>query len=547
MDASSPLDKFIKWENEIGEEIFLRQPFNGVWKTWTWVAAGAECRKMAAALQLLGLPEGSHIAILSKNCVHWIMADLAIMMAGYVSVPVYPSLNADSIRPILLHSDTKVIIVGKLDDYKNQQAGIPANIITISVAAYGITGEFTWEGLLHTTEPIKKLFNWKPHDILTIIYTSGTTGNAKGVMHAVSAVDAVVQVVVAELKLATRFHLFSYLPLSHVAERLAVEMNGLYNGCTISFSESLQTFGANLVATQPHCFVGVPHIWARFRENILKKIPQKRLNLLLKIPIINTAVKNGLRKKMGLARATTIISGAAPISVELLLWFKKLGINIFVTYGCTEDCVYNHTERPGVQRLGSVGKALPGLQTRLAPDGEIRLKSIGNMKGYYKQPEVTKEAFDEQGYLKTGDMGEYDADGFLFITGRIKDQFKTNKGKYIAPACIELKLQENADIEQCCVVGAGLAQPIALINLSATGKTKKREQLVESLSAYMTMVNPLFESFERIEKLVVTKQNWTIENGLMTPSLKVKRNLVEKELFTFYQQWYNEAGKIVWE
>jgi long-chain acyl-CoA synthetase len=546
MPASSPLNQFLKWEKEIPNEVFLRQPFNNQWKTWTWATAGVECRKMAQALQLVGLPQGSHVVILSKNCAHWIMADIAIMMAGYVSVPIYPSLSAASIKPILEHSDAKAIIVGKLDDYSGQKAGIPENIITISVEAYGIQEELTWEKTINSLEPVKELYNWKEDDTLTIIYTSGTTGHPKGVMHAVSAVDAVLQIVTLELKLFTRLQLFSYLPLSHIAERLAVEMNGLYNGGTISFAETLASFAKNLADTQPDCFVGVPRIWAKFREGVLKKMPQKKLSIFLSIPLLNNVVKKSIRKKLGLSKASTILCGAAPIGVDLLLWFEKLGIKILVAYGMTEDCVYSHIERPDDYRIGSVGKALPELQTKISAEGEIRLKSKGNMKGYYKEPLLTSEAFDEEGYLKTGDMGEYDADGFLFITGRVKDQFKTDKGKYISPSPIEIKLMENTDIEQVCVVGMGIPQPIALINLSEAGKLKTPIEIKESLSVTLVALNPLLEKHERLEKAVIIKENWTIENGLLTPSLKIKRNLVEKDLHTFYSQWFSDAEKVLW-
>jgi len=547
MPASSPLQQFLKWEKEIPDKIFLRQPFNDQWKTWTWASAGQECRKIAHELQANGLLRGSHVAILSKNCAHWMMADIAIMMAGCVSIPIYPTLSAAAIKPILEHSDAKAIIIGKLDDYEHQKEGIPENIISISVEAYGVQTAITWENSISKQTPIKEIYQWQQEDVLTIIYTSGTTGHPKGVMHIVSAVDAVLQVVIAEMKMPLHFQLFSYLPLSHIAERLGVEMNAIYNGGTISFAESLDSFAKNLADTQPHFFVGVPRIWAKFREGVLKKMPQKKLNLLLQIPLLNLVVKKSIRKKLGLSRASTILCGAAPIGVDLLVWFEKLGIKILVVYGMTEDCVYNHLETHEVFRLGSVGKALPGLQTKITTDGEICVKSKGNMKGYYKEPALTAEAFDEDGYLKTGDMGEYDPDGFLFITGRIKDQFKTDKGKYISPSPIEIKLMQNTDIEQVCVVGVGIPQPIALINLSETGKIKSETEIIESLLTSLTSLNPSLEKFERIEKTVIVKQSWTIENGLMTPSLKIKRNLVEKDLYMFYPQWFHHSEKVLWE
>jgi len=197
--------------------------------------------------------------------------------------------------------------------------------------------------------------------------------------------------------------------------------------------------------------------------------------------------------------------------------------------------------------MGSVGKALPGLKVKIAEDGEIRVKSAGNMKGYYKEPALTAAMFDEDGYMKTGDKGEYDHEGFLFITGRVKDQFKTDKGKYISPAPIEMKLLACSDIEQVCVVGMGIPQPIALVTLSDIGKKKDREAINVILSALLHQINPTLENYERMAKAVVMKENWTVENGLLTPTLKVKRNQVEKIHQPYYPAWFHAEGTVLWE
>lgn len=213
----------------------------------------------------------------------------------------------------------------------------------------------------------------------------------------------------------------------------------------------------------------------------------------------------------------------------------------------TEDCVYAHFERPFENKIGSVGKPLTGLQVKLSPEGELRVKSVSNTKGYYKEPELTAELFDEDGYLKTGDLCEYDHDGFLFVIGRLKDQFKTDKGKYISPTPIETRLLANTDIEQTCVVGMGIPQPIALVTLSDIGKTKTKEQINESLAQSLKEINPALEHFEQMEKIVVMKENCTIDNGLLTPTLKVKRNQVEKIHQPFYPEWFHRSELIVWE
>ena len=547
MTSSSPLDQFLKWEKEIPKNGFLQQPFNDIWKTWTWAQAGGESRRLAAALQALGLPPQSHIAILSKNCAHWIMADLAIMMAGYISIPVYPTLSDHAIKIILEHSETKAIIIGKLDDYTSQRNGIPAGVTRIGMELYGIKEQYSWEELVKKNSPLNNIYSWQQDDLLTVIYTSGTTGKSKGVMHTAGNFDTVLKMAVNDLKLPHQPDLFSYLPLSHSAERIGIEINAFYTGAKISFAESLENFSKNLNDIQPHLFFAVPRIWAKFREGIISKLPQKKLSFLLSIPIISSVIKKSIKKKLGLSRASHIYSAAAPISFDLLMWFKNLNITILQAYGMTEDCVYSHFCSPHQNRFGSVGRPLKGLKSKIAEDGEIRVKSEANMKGYYHEPELTAQSFDEENYLKTGDMGEYDKDGFLYITGRIKDQFKTDKGKYISPAPIELKLLTNADIDQACVVGTGIPQPIALISLSDIGNKKPKDELIISLVNTLSGINPLLEKFEMLEKIVIMKESWTIANGMITPTLKVKRNEIEKIHLPKYPKWFEKEETVVWE
>jgi long-chain acyl-CoA synthetase len=547
MTAHSPLDMFLHWERETPQHVFLRQPIQGQYTTWTYQQAGEEVRKIASGLKALNYPTGSNIALLSKNCAHWIMADLAIMMAGHVSVPLYATLTAHSVQQILEHSGSKAIIIGKLDDYAAQKPGIPEGIQKIGIELYGIRESVTWESWTKTQVPLAATHTWNANDLLTIIYTSGTTGKPKGVMHTVHAFDAVIRTAMHELKLPQHPQMFSYLPLSHIAERMGIELYGIYGGGTFSFAESLDVFAQNLAETQPTTFFAVPRIWAKFQEKILEKLPQKKLDRLLGLPLIGGIVKKSIRKKLGLSRAGHIFSGAAPISVDLLKWFDKLGIRILQAYGMTEDCVYAHFNRPDANKHGTVGKPFKGLQVKISDEGEIRVKSPSNTIGYYKEPGLTAELFDADGFLRTGDKGEIDAEGFLKITGRVKDQFKTDKGKYVSPTPIELKLSSNPDIEQVCVVGMGIPQPIALVVLSAAGKAKPKEQLIQSLSGLLKDINPTLEHYEELKKAVIMKDAWTIENSLLTPTMKVKRNEVEKIHLPKYPTWYEKEGTVVWE
>ena len=242
-----------------------------------------------------------------------------------------------------------------------------------------------------------------------------------------------------------------------------------------------------------------------------------------------------------------LVNAFFQISISQLIWFQRLGIDICQAYGLTEDCILSHFNLPGKNKFGSVGKPLGNVEIKFSPEDEILIKSECLMLGYYKEKQMTSEVFTEDGYLRTGDIGEYDHDGYLWITGRIKDQFKTDKGKYISPAPIELEMLKNSDIDQVCVVGTGIPQPIGLIVLSQTGKEKEQVILIESLEQTIEALNPTLESVAKIQKVVVMKEDWTIDNGLLTPTLKIKRNRVEKIHQDMYSKWFSEDASILFE
>ena len=544
-DFKSPLEAFLYWERHAPDHIFLKQPIHGKTIAYSFAQVGEEARKIAAHLQSYGLPKGAHIALLSKNCAHWTITDLAIMMAGYVSIPIYPTLNARSIAQILTHSEAKALIIGKLDDFEAQKSGI-TEIPVISIGLYGESYGTSWDSILDTQAPLEKVHELESEDLITIIYTSGTTGDPKGVMHTVGNFMESTNTLIRLFQLPKHLRLFSYLPLAHVAERL-IANSGMVLGATTSFAESLETFAKDLEHCQPHVFFAVPRIWTKFQEKILENLPQKKLRFLLQIPLLNSFLKQKLKQKLGLKSAIFICSAAAPIAPNLIKWYRKLGITIYQGYGMTEDCCVSHFNLPNHDKIGTVGKPLFNVSAKLSAAGEICVKNVCLMKGYYKSPEMTAKVFTEDGYLRTGDIGEYDHDGYLTITGRVKDQFKTDKGKYISPAPLELELSKNTDIEQLCIVGTGIPQPIALITLSELGKAKSKSVLVEGLEASMKAMNPLFEKHETIEKIVIMKEDWNVENGLTTPTLKVKRNRIEKIHQPYYQEWFNRTESIIFE
>ena len=544
------LKNFLRWEEETPDLTFLRQPVNGQWQDWSFRKAGDEIKKMAAGLQSMNLPLRSNIAILSKNCAHWLMADLAIFMAGHVSVPLYANITAPSIQQILEHSGCAAIFVGKLDDYDQQKSGIPASVRIISIDFYGIRDGELVSHWLAEQHPLLGAPNWNSEELMTIMYTSGTTGKPKGVMFNSAAFahsDGVIIDYLHRVKpLPPHPDLFSYLPLCHIAERALTEILGCHTGARISFVESLETFPRDLAHVQPHLFFGVPRIWARFQEKILEKVPQKKLDRLLKIPLLNTITKRTLTKKLGLSQALLKATAAAPIPRSLLEWYQKLGITIREIYGMTENSALSHANQEEV-RFGTVGKPLPTVEIKFSPDDEILTRHKALMLGYYKEPQMTAEIFTADGFIKTGDCGKPDQDGFLTITGRVKDIFKTDKGKYVSPSPIEMKLLKNTDIEQVCVVGMGIPQPIALIILSAAAQSKSKDEISRSLSASLAEVNTTVEDYEKLKKAVIMKEAWSIANGMMTPTMKVKRNEVEKIHLPKYPTWYAHQELVVWE
>ena len=290
MKYKTALDWLYKWEKEKPNSVYLTQPVAGKWHNWTFKEVANEVRRMAGYINSLNLEKNSKIGILSKNCAHWIMADLAIFLSGNVSVPLYPNLNADTLSQILQHSETKLLFVGKLDDFSSQESAVPEKVDCISFPFY--TENYPmWDDLISNVEPVENLSR-SSDELASIIYTSGTTGASKGVMHSFFNFSFSTVNASKALDIAKNDEVFfSYLPLSHIAERLLVQMCSLYVGGKVFFAESLETFSENLSFASPTVFLGVPRIWTKFQQGILSKLPQKKLDLFLKIPIISSLIK----------------------------------------------------------------------------------------------------------------------------------------------------------------------------------------------------------------------------------------------------------------
>jgi long-chain acyl-CoA synthetase len=563
MTATSPvrledlaLQRLYHLERSEPDRVVLTQPLGGgAVREFTWREVVDQSRRMAAHLQGLGYPAGSRIALLSKNTAWWLIADFAVWMAGHVSVPLYPTLAAATIRQILAHSESRLLFIGKLDGFDAMAPGIPDDLpcIALPLAPAAAAARCpAWDALAAGTAPLADSPVRGAGELATIMYTSGTTGMPKGVMHSFGTFAWSMQAALTRLPLKQEGRILSYLPLSHVAERTLVEHGLLATPLHVFFAESLETFTADLRRARPTIFFSVPRLWVKFQQAVSLKVPPDRLARLLRIPVVGAVVRKKILGALGLDQCRFAAGGAAPMPVDLLDWYARLGLPIVEVYGMTENCGVSHATRHGVQRPGTVGTPYQGVQSRLDPQGgEIQVMSPGLMLGYYKEPELTRQAFTEDGWLHTGDKGAIDANGDLRITGRVKDLFKTSKGKYVAPAPIEDRLVANTAVEACVVTGANLGQPLGIVMLSAEAvqraqQAAARSALERSLAEHLASINSELDPHERLDCLVVVTTPWSVENGFITPTFKVKRNRIEEVYGPMYQRWVESRRPVLW-
>ena len=475
------LDYVYEHEVNMRDSVYLTQPIGGGQAVdTTWGQAMDQARRMAAHLKAQNLEPGARVAILSKNCSHFIMAELAIWMAGCTTVAIFPTETAETVNYVLDHSGASLLFVGKLDTWEQQRSGVPAGLPCIALPLAPKTDFDTWDKVIARTQPLAGKVQRAGTDIGILMYTSGSTGQPKGVMHSFERMTAASIGIVNAVKENAHgdidIRMLSYLPLAHIFERAWVECASLvYGRSHIYFAETLETFLADLNRARPNVFISVPRLWLKFQHGVFSKMPPQKLNRLLSIPIIGRLVARKVLKGLGLDQVLMAGSGSAPIPMELVSWYRKLGLNLLEGYGMTEDFAYSTSSTNTHNAPGCVGVPNVGVQIRLSDEGEILIKSPGQLVGYYKRPDLDAEVFTDDGFFHTGDKGELNKQGILKLTGRVKELFKTAKGKYVAPAPIENKLNAHPLIEMSMVSGVGQPSAYAMVVLSEEVRPKQQD------------------------------------------------------------------------
>lgn len=553
------------------QDAFASKLPDGSWKKYSTDEVIDIVNTLSLGLLEKGFKKDDKIAIISLNRPEWNFVDLGMQQIGVVSVPMYPTITADDFRYIFQQSGVKMVFVADQDLYDKARIAVGEDDIEI-YSFDKLPGVPHWTAISQlgngkdasTLAPHRETV--QPEDLLTLIYTSGTTGKPKGVMLTHSNILSNAMAVAESFPLPGGYRALSFLPLCHIFERTAVYYY-LYSGTAVYYAESMETIGDNLKEVQPHLFTTVPRLLEKVYEKIVAKgrdLTGIKKNLFfwaldlgeqyelplnkgwwydLKLKIANKIIFSKWREALG-GNIEFIISGAAALQPRLARVFWAADIKVLEAYGLTETSPGISFTRlePENARIGCTGPALPGVEIKIADDGEICVKGPNIMKGYYKNPEATAEVIDEQGYFHTGDVGEIVEGRFLKITDRKKEIFKTSGGKYIAPQVMENKYKESLVIEQIMVIGESEKFPAALIVPSFDNLRKWAEmkdlnyttdaQMIgepavqDKFTREIEKYNESFARYEKVKKFRLLPELWSIEGGELTPTLKLKRKAI---------------------
>lgn len=569
---------------------------HGAWTTLSWREVGDIVRELALGLIAIGRRPGDTVALLSTSRAEWVQADFAIFSAGCVTVPIYPTYPPDLIAYVANDAGTRTIIVedpGQLAKVLEVRDKIPGLQHIIVMSGYEATQPpttvLTWAMLRrlgcdgatqHAATLAERLAGATPDDLASIVYTSGTTGPPKGVMQTHANHVAAQKMGESCAPVEEGWVHLLFLPLAHSFARLE-SFIGVYRGLCTAFAENLDKLADNLREVRPHFICSVPRVFEKVYARIMAGVeagsPTKRKifawaigvgrevsrhqqrgqplppGLRLKRAIAHKLVFSKLHAALG-GRLRWAISGGAPLSREIAEFFHAAGILILEGYGLTETCPVGTFNRPDRFKFGSVGQALPGIEMKIAADGEILFRGPHIARGYFNQPQATAEVFEPSGWFHTGDIGRIDEDGFLFITDRKKDLIVTAGGMNIAPQNIENMLKADPFISQAMVYGDRKPYPVALITLNADELAKfareqgilatdaavvvKHPKVVERVARTVEEKNSQLSSYARIKKFAVLPDDFTQEGGELTPTLKLKRKVVADKYLRVIEELY---------
>ncbi len=547
----------------------LRSKRGGVWKTVSAEEVRRRSARLAFRLLDSGLAAGDRVGLLSENSPEWAIADFACIVAGLVVVPIYPTLTAAQTEYILKDSGAKAIFVSSLDQSKKVET---CRVIRLDELPPELPDEARLtdqeEGRLEAMARARKA-----EDLFSILYTSGTTGEPKGVMLTHRNLCSNIQS--STLHVGPGDLALSFLPLCHIYERMA-DYSYLCHGASIAYVAAIDEVPQALVEVRPTVMAAVPRFFEKLYDRVMeqvRKAPAWRQKLFawamrqgkrrlagrgtsFEYGLAERLVFRRLRDRLG-GRLRFVISGSAPLSPALAEFFLGCGLPICEGYGLTETSPVLTANQPDSIRIGTVGKPIAGVEIKIAPDGEILARGPNIMQGYYKRPEETAQAIRD-GWFHTGDIGRLDADGYLTITDRKKDLLKTAGGKYVAPQPIENKLKTNPYIQNVVVLGdkhkfvsaliaanVGKLQDYARdhgIVCASPGELVRHPKILEFMQQQVDESTPDLAHFERIKKILLTENDFTIANGSLTPTMKVKRNIIEKQYAEQIAKLYEEKA-----
>ncbi|SDU10086.1 AMP-binding protein [Halopseudomonas salegens] len=549
--AATPLHAFYAHEENHPDQPWLLQPdVAGNVQTLTWAEVGRQARAMAGYLLEMGLSDRAHIGLLAKNSAHWFVADLAIWMAGYISVPVHPNLDAEAMAEIIRQGDVQVLFVGEINEWASISQALPAGIPRIGLPTASEDGCLrAWASIVDSATPVAGSPVPDPQQTATVIFTSGTTGVYKGVMLSFANLAFVGRNNLRLFNITADDRLFSFLSLSHIYERQVMEITSMIAGIRVHFAARGCTFMRDLKQARPTLLFVVPRILDVLRQGVEKKVSPGVLRTLMRIPFLRHRVAGRILRRLGMADVRYLVSGGAPASIGLIQFFRQLGVGVAEGYGLTENVGYSHLGRPKRYRPGWVGLPNPGVECRLSDEGELLVRSPAVMQGYYKNPQKTAAALDADGFLHTGDLVEMDHEGFLRVLGRIQDALVTSESQRVMPVPIELRIQEHPLIDQACILGNNLPLPLALLRLKAPVQDRlinNREQIERELSGLLEEINQSLPRRSRLSCLVVVSDPWRIEQGYLTPTLKLRRSVIEAAYASRLSIWSVSGRPVVW-